>query len=102
GPQRAAAENPAGEQQLAEKSIAVLPFANTSGDPANEYFSDGMAEELINTLGRLEDLTVIGRSSSFQFKGKGEDAKSIGAKLGVAYLLEGSVRKAEDKVRIAV
>src|SRR6188768_1206346 len=77
-----------------EKSVAVLPFANTSGDPANEYFSDGMSEELINTLGRLKDLTVIGRSSSFQFKGKGEDAKSVGAKLGVAYLLDGSVRKA--------
>ena len=87
---------------VAEKSIAVLPFANTSGDAGNEYFSDGMSEELINALGRLQDLTVIGRSSSFQFKGKGEDAKSIGAKLGVAYLLEGSVRKAEDKVRIAV
>src|ERR1700741_4644581 len=61
-----------------------------------------MSEELINALGRLHDLTVIGRSSSFQFKGKSEDAKSIGAKLGVAYVLEGSVRKAEDKVRIAV
>jgi serine/threonine-protein kinase len=84
------------------KSIAVMPFANTSGDPGNEYFSDGMSEELINALGRLKDLTVIGRSSSFQFKGRSEDARSIGAKLGVAYLLEGSVRKAEDKVRIAV
>jgi len=84
------------------KSIAVMPFANTSGDPSNEYFSDGMSEELINALGRLQDLTVIGRSSSFQFKGKGEDARSIGTKLGVAYLLEGSVRKADDKVRIAV
>ena len=90
------------ETTVAEKSIAVLPFANTSGDPGNEYFSDGMSEELINALGRLQDLTVIGRSSSFQFKGKSEDAKAIGAKLGVAYLLEGSVRKAEDKVRIAV
>jgi TolB-like protein/lipoprotein NlpI len=84
------------------KSIAVLPFVNTSGDPGNEYFSDGMSEELINALGRLQDLTVIGRSSSFQFKGRNADAQSIGAKLGVAYLLEGSVRKAEDKVRIAV
>ena len=90
------------EVAVAEKSIAVLPFANTSGDPGNEYFSDGMSEELINALGRLQDLTVIGRSSSVQFKGKGEDAKTVGAKLGVAYLLEGSVRKAEDKVRIAV
>ena len=90
------------DASLSDKSIAVLPFANTSGDSANEYFSDGMSEELINELGRLQDLTVIGRSSSFQFKGKSQDAKSIGAKLGVAYLLEGSVRKAANKVRIAV
>jgi TolB-like protein len=92
----------ASEAVVTEKSIAVLPFVNTSGDPNNEYFSDGMSEELINALGRLQDLTVIGRSSSFQFKGKSDDAKSVGAKLGVAYLLAGSVRKAEDKVRIAV
>ena len=85
-----------------EKSIAVLPLANTGGDPANEYFSDGMSEELINTLGKVHDLTVIGRNSSFQFKGKIEDTKAIAAKLGVAYLLEGSVRKAADRVRIAV
>jgi TolB-like protein/Flp pilus assembly protein TadD len=90
------------DTSLSDKSIAVLPFANTSGDAANEYFSDGMSEELINELGRLQDLTVIGRSSSFQFKGNSQDAKSIGAKLGVAYLLEGSVRKAANKVRIAV
>ena len=87
---------------VSEKSIAVLPLANTGGDPANEYFSDGMSEELINTLGKVRDLTVIGRNSSFQFKGKTEDTKSIAAKLGVAYLLEGSVRKAADRVRIAV
>lgn len=93
-----AAEAPA----VSDKSIAVLPLANTGGDPANEYFSDGMSEELINTLGKVRDLTVIGRNSSFQFKGKTEDTKAIAAKLGVAYLLEGSVRKAADRVRIAV
>lgn len=85
-----------------DKSVAVLPFINTSNDPGNEYFSDGLSEELINALGRLRDLKVIGRNSSFQFKGKNEDSRTIAEKLGVAYLLEGSVRKASDHVRIAV
>jgi TolB-like protein/Flp pilus assembly protein TadD len=85
-----------------EKSIAVLPLVNSSDDPANEYFSDGLSEELINTLARLGDLTVIGRTSSFQFKGKTGDSRAIASKLGVEYLLEGSVRKAADRVRIAV
>jgi serine/threonine-protein kinase len=84
------------------KSIAVLPLVNSTGDPANEYFSDGMSEELISTLSRLQELKVIGRSSSFQFKGKNEDSKTIGEKLGVYYLLEGSVRKMADEVRITV
>ena len=84
-----------------DKSIAVLPFANTSGDAGNEYFSDGLSEELISSLSRLSDLKVIGRTSSFQFKGKTEDSASIGQKLGVVYLLEGSVRKSADRVRIA-
>jgi len=87
---------------VAEKSIAVLPFANTSGDSGNEYFSDGLAQELISSLSRLSDLKVIGRTSSFQFKGKGDDSRTIGDKLGVFYLLEGSVRKSADRVRIAV
>src|SRR5262249_13357394 len=87
---------------VSEKSIAVLPFVNTSGDSENEYFSDGVSEELIGTLGKLRDLTVIGRNSSFQFKGKEQDTKAIAAKLGVAYVLEGSVRKATDRVRIVV
>jgi TolB-like protein len=85
-----------------EKSIAVLPLMNSTGDPANEYFSDGMSEEFISTLSRLQDLKVVGRTSSFQFKGKTEDSKTIGEKLGVYYLLEGSVRKSADRVRIAV
>ena len=85
-----------------EKSIAVLPLVNSTGDPANEYFSDGMSEEFISSLSRLQDLKVIGRTSSFQFKGKTDDSKTIGEKLGVYYLLEGSVRKSADRVRIAV
>jgi TolB-like protein/Flp pilus assembly protein TadD len=87
---------------IVEKSIAVLPLVNSTGDPANEYFSDGMSEELISTLSRLQELKVIGRTSSFQFKGKTDDSKTIGEKLGVYYLLEGSVRKSADRVRIAV
>jgi serine/threonine-protein kinase len=87
---------------IVEKSIAVLPLVNSTGDPANEYFSDGMSEEFISTLSRLRDLKVIGRTSSFQFKGKNDDSKTIGEKLGVYYLLEGSVRKSADRVRIAV
>jgi TolB-like protein/predicted Zn-dependent protease len=75
---------------------------NSTGDPANEYFSDGMSEEFISTLSRLQELKVIGRTSSFQFKGKTDDSKTIGEKLGVYYLLEGSVRKSADRVRIAV
>ena len=87
---------------IVEKSIAVLPLVNSTGDPANEYFSDGMSEEFISTLSRLQELKVIGRTSSFQFKGKTDDSRTIGEKLGVYYLLEGSVRKSADRVRIAV
>ena len=87
---------------ISEKSIAVLPLMNSTGDPANEYFSDGMSEEFISTLSHLQELKVIGRTSSFQFKGKTDDSKTIGEKLGVYYLLEGSVRKSADRVRIAV
>jgi TolB-like protein/Flp pilus assembly protein TadD len=87
---------------IPEKSIAVLPLVNSTGDPANEYFSDGMSEEFISSLSRLQELKVIGRTSSFQFKGKTEDSRTIGEKLGVYYLLEGSVRKSADRVRIAV
>src|SRR6185436_7774149 len=90
------------EVTIPEKSIAVLPMVNSTGDPANEYFSDGMSEEFISSLGRLHELKVIGRTSSFRFKGKTEDSKTIGEKLGVYYLLEGSVRKSADRVRIAV
>jgi serine/threonine protein kinase len=81
-------------------SIAVLPFANMSADPENEYFSDGLAEELLNTLAKNSALKVTGRTSSFAFKGKHEDLRDIGQKLGVETLLEGSVRKAGNRVRI--
>src|SRR5215471_6629953 len=83
-----------------QKSIAVLPLVNTSGDPSNEYFSDGLSEELIAVLAKIPELKVIGRSSSFLFKGKSDDSKTIGEKLGVALLIEGSVGKQGDRVRI--
>ena len=85
-----------------EKSIAVLPLANTSGDPDNEYFSDGLSEELISVLGKIPDLKTIGRSSSFHFKNSKDDSRTIGERLGVMNLLEGSVRKQGDRVRIVV
>ena len=83
-----------------EKSIAVLPLLNESGDPKDEYFSDGLSEELIAALAQISGLKVIGRSSSFRFKYRKEETKTIGEKLGVATLLEGTVRKQGDKVRI--
>lgn len=81
-------------------SIAVLPFENMSGDPANEYFAEGIAEEIINSLTQVEGLRVAGRTSSFSFKGTREDLPSIGEKLNVATVLEGSVRKAGNRIRI--
>jgi adenylate cyclase len=81
-------------------SIAVLPFQNMSGDPEQEYFADGMVEEIITALSRFKWLFVIARNSSFTFKGKAVDIKEVGRRLGVRYVLEGSVRKAPGKVRI--
>jgi len=81
-------------------SVAVLPFANMSTDPENEFFSDGLTEELLNVLAKNPELKVTGRTSSFAFKGKQEDLREIGQKLGVGTLLEGSVRKAGNRVRI--
>ena len=83
-----------------KKSIAVLPLLNESGDPQDEYFSDGLSEELIAALGQIGGLKVIGRSSSFRFKDRKEEPKAIGEKLGVNTLLEGTVRKQGDRVRI--
>lgn len=85
-----------------QPSIAVLPMANSTGDPGNEYFSDGVSEELINSLSRLQGLKVIGRTSSFKFKGSKDDSKTIAEALQVSYLLEGSVRRSGEQVRIAV
>jgi adenylate cyclase len=81
-------------------SIAVLPFLNLSNDPDNEYFSDGMAEELLNLLCKLPQLTVASRTSSFSFKGKDVDMGTVARKLGVDAILEGSVRRSENRVRI--
>jgi adenylate cyclase len=81
-------------------SIAVMPFTNMSGDPEQEYFADGMVEEIITALSRFKWLFVIARNSSFTFKGKAVDVKEVGRRLGVRYVLEGSVRKASGKVRI--
>ncbi len=83
-----------------DRSIAVLPLINESGDPEDEYFSDGLSEELIAALLQIGDLKVIGRSSSFRFKGGVDDSKTIGEKLGVGTLLEGTVRRQGDRVRI--
>jgi serine/threonine-protein kinase len=83
-----------------QKSIAVLPFENMSADPEQEYFCDGIAEEIINTLTQIENLRVIARTSAFSFKGKREDVREIGRKLGVETLLEGSVRKSGNRLRI--
>jgi adenylate cyclase len=85
-----------------ERSIAVLPLANLSEDPANEYFSDGLAEEIRNQLARVPGLQVAARRSSFAFKGRHEDVREIGRRLNVATLLEGGVRKHADTVRIDV
>jgi adenylate cyclase len=82
-------------------SIAVLPFQNMSGDPEQDYFADGVVEDIITALSRFKSLFVIARNSSFTYKGKAVDIKQIGRELGVRYVLEGSVRKAANRVRIA-
>jgi TolB-like protein/Tfp pilus assembly protein PilF len=81
-------------------SIAVLPFQNMSGDPEQEYFADGMVEEIITALSRFRQLFVIARNSSFTYKGRAVDVKQVGRELGIRYVLEGSVRKAANRVRI--
>lgn len=83
-------------------SVAVLPFVNMSAEPGTDYFSDGMTEELINTLARVDGLKVAARSSAFQFKGAPSDAREVGKRLGVAFVIEGSVRKSADRLRISV
>jgi adenylate cyclase len=110
-PVRAYAVSPGAHSPLTERisaapplpnrpSIAVLPFQNMSGDPEQEYFADGMVEEIITALSRFKWLFVIARNSSFTFKGRAVDIKEVGRRLGVRYVLEGAVRKAPGKVRI--
>jgi TolB-like protein len=100
----APASTPAAASPVAGEvpSIAVLAFANRSNDPNDEYFSDGLADELLNVLAKVRGLRVAARTSSFQFKGKNEDVAVIGRKLRVATVLEGSVRKSGNRVRISV
>ena len=94
-------ESPNPAPALPDKpSIAVLPFENISGDPEQDYFADGMVEDIITGLSRSRSLFVIARNSSFTYKGKAVDIKQVGRELGVRYVLEGSVRKAGDRVRI--
>jgi TolB-like protein/class 3 adenylate cyclase/Tfp pilus assembly protein PilF len=89
-----------GKLKEKKKSIAVLPFVNMSSDPENEYFSDGITEEILNALVKVEGLKVTARTSSFMFKGKSTDVREIGAQLGVEHILEGSVRKVGNRVRV--
>ena len=89
-----------GKGKKAVNSIAVLPFVNMSGDPENEFFSDGITEEILNVLTRIEGLRVTSRTSSFAFKGKNGDIREVASKLNVKTILEGSVRKAGNRVRI--
>src|SRR6202011_2762030 len=81
-------------------SIAVLPFTNMGGDPEQEYFADGMVEDIITGLSRIKWLFVIARNSTFVYKGKPIDVKQVGRELGVRYVLEGSVRRSGSRVRI--
>ena len=94
-------DRPAPVLALPDKpSIAVLPFTNMSGDPEQEYFADGIVEDIITALSRMTWLFVIARNSTFTYKGKAVDIKQVGRELGVRYVLEGSVRKAGNRVRI--
>ncbi|MGE0286728.1 MAG: adenylate/guanylate cyclase domain-containing protein [Bradyrhizobium sp.] len=103
GPAPAGTSSPGGGKPLSlpdKPSIAVLAFQNMSGDPEQEYFADGMADEILTALSRFRELFVIARTSSFTYKGKSVDVRQIGRELGVRYVLEGSVRKAGGRVRI--
>src|SRR5687767_12389951 len=94
---KASAANTAGQA-----SIVVLPFANMSADPQNEYFSDGIGEEITNALTRIEGLRVVSRTSAYSFRGKSISTREIGGQLNVAFVLEGSVRRVDDRIRMAV
>src|SRR5215475_3738630 len=102
-PEKSGAGRPSGEASLSinPNSVAVLAFANLSDDKGSEYFSDGISEELLTVLQKIPGLHVAARTSAFSFKGKNATAQEIGEKLGVAHLVDGSVRKSGDTVRIA-
>ena len=103
GAASSARAEPAPALSLPDKpSIAVLPFQNMSGDPEQEYFADGMVEDIITALSRFKSLFVIARNSSFTYKGRAVNARDIGKELGVAYLIEGSVQKGGNRLRITV
>ncbi len=91
---------PSARQMLDGPSVAVLPFANLSGDPSQEYLSDGITEDIINGLSYFSDLSVIARNSSFSYKGRAVDVREAGGQLGVRYIIEGSVRRMGDRIRI--
>ena len=93
-------ENQQDSADIETASIAVLPFVNMSADQSNEYFSDGLSEELLNGLAKIDGMQVAGRTSSFQFKGTNPDLRDVGSVLGVKHILEGSVRKSGNRVRI--
>ena len=92
---------PQSQSSLDRPSVAVLPFANLSGDPQQDYFSDGIAEDITTELSRFYELAIIARNSAFQYKGKAGDVRQVGRELGARYVLEGSVRRSADRVRIA-
>jgi TolB-like protein/tetratricopeptide (TPR) repeat protein len=99
-PAAVTAEDPPAPTSVQKPSIAVLPFVNMSEDASNEYFSDGLSEEILNLLARIQGLKVIARTSSFAFKGRNEDLREIGKTLDVTHVLEGSVRKSGERLRI--
>ena len=95
-----AAGAPEPAQQVDDKSVAVLPFANMSGNPDEDYFSDGMTEEILNVLAKSTSLKVAARTSVFKFKGQGGDIRKIGEELGVGHVIEGSVRRDGERIRV--
>src|SRR5262245_22306648 len=102
-PAGGAAEKPTATRALPDRpSVAVLPLDNTSGDKEQDYFSDGITEDIITELSRFSELFVIAHNSSFQYKGKAVDVRQVGRELGVRYVLQGSIRRGADRVRISV
>src|SRR6185295_15247683 len=102
-PQQRAVAVPSSEKVAPKKerfSICVLPFANMSGDAEQEYFSDGISEDIITDLSKVSALNVVSRNTAFTFKGKSIDVRQVASQLGVSHVLEGSVRKAAGRVRI--